>query len=319
LRQASESIAKADLWLYEPAPALRLHGSDEKESPTAGTNAPVGAYLYIKTKEKPKKAELEILDSDNKVVRRYSSEVNNYNTEQLDPEDDKPKKQLELKAGLNRFVWDLRYADAPRVNDYYLYEYEDGSHGPIALPGKYQARLTIDGQMLTQPVEVKPDPRSKATQAELKQQFDMLIQIREELADVYGLASEVIDVRKQIADLKTRVDPVSAKGMLEEGQALDERLGALQEKLINLKVRANEDSLKFGLGVDGSLADLAMIVGGDADDVPTEASRRQFGKLKDEVAGYHQRWAEIVKTDVPKFEQAAEKQNVHVLVVKGQN
>jgi hypothetical protein len=41
--------------------------------------------------------------------------------------------------------------------------------------------------------------------------------------------------------------------------------------------------------------------------------------LKDEVAGYHQRWAEIVKTDVPKFEQAAEKQNVHVLVVKGQN
>ena len=104
--------------------------------------------------------------------------------------------------------------------------------------------------------------------------------------------------------------------MLEEAQALDEKLGALQNKLINTEIRANEDSLKFGMGVDGSLADLAMIVGGEADSVPTEASVQQFAKVKAEVDGYAGRWSNIVAQDVPKFQQAAEKQNFRVLIVR---
>ena len=318
LRQASEETSRADLWLYKPDPAIRLHASGEKATPTTGANAPVGAYLYIFTKKKPEKTLLEILDSDSKVIRTYSSDQDSYTDEQLDPEDDKPKKQIELKAGLNRFVWDLRYEDAPRIPDYYLYEYQSGSSGPLALPGKYQARLTIDGKVLTQPIEVKLDPRCKTSEAQLKQQFDLLLQIRSQLADVYTLAGQVIDVRKQIADLKARVNPANSKPMLLDAEALDERLGALQNKLINLKVHANEDSLKFGLGVDGSLADLGIVVGGDSDSVPTEAAREQFTKLQVEVAGYQKRWADIVQTDVPKFEQAAQKQNVHVLVIKNQ-
>ncbi len=89
----------------------------------------------------------------------------------------------------------------------------------------------------------------------------------------------------------------------------------MQDKLINLKVRANEDSLKFGLGVDGSLADLAMIVGGGADAAPTQASEEQFNKLKAEVDGYASRWSSIVSTEVPKFQQSTEQNNIHVLIV----
>jgi hypothetical protein len=92
-------------------------------------------------------------------------------------------------------------------------------------------------------------------------------------------------------------------------------LGALQDKLINLKVRANEDSLRYSLGVDGSLADLAMIVGGGADALPTAASVEEFTKVKKEVDDYANRWASIVAKDVPKFEQTAEQQNVHVLII----
>ena len=85
-----------------------------------------------------------------------------------------------------------------------------------------------------------------------------------------------------------------------EAQALDEKLEALQKKLINTEVHANEDSLKFGLGVDGSLADLAIIAGGDVDSAPTEASVQQFAKLKAEVDGISNRWSVIVSQDVPK-------------------
>ena len=63
------------------------------------------------------------------------------------------------------------------------------------------------------------------------------------------------------------------QGKMDAEQVL-EKLGALQNQLVNTKVRANEDSLKLGLGVDGNLADLAIIVGGNADGAPTEASVR---------------------------------------------
>ncbi|MBV9612641.1 MAG: hypothetical protein JO091_09215 [Acidobacteriaceae bacterium] len=315
LRQASDETAKADFWLYKPSVALRVHARNERPSPTAGDNPPDGSILYAFVKGKPKQGKLEILDGDGKVIRTLSSDVEKRPDEQLDPEDEKPKKQLELKAGLNRIVWDLRYEDAPHVEDYWLYEYGEGARGPLALPGNYQARLTVDGHSATVPLEVKLDPRLNVSREELEKQFALLMDIRDQLTRVYELSNQVIDLRKQVADVKKRVDAGKAKALLTEAQALDERLGALQDKLINLKVRANEDSLRFSLGVDGSLADLAIIVGGDADVAPTEASTAQFAKIKAEVDGYAKRWSGIVATDVPKFEEAAEHQKLHLLIV----
>jgi hypothetical protein len=293
---------------------LRLHASAEPATPTTGDNPPAGALIYAFTRTKPKHAKLEILDASGKIIRTLSTDAFKDKEEQLDPEDEKPKPQLELKAGLNRLVWDLRYEGAPRVPDYYLYEYESGSKGPFALPGQYSVRLTVDGKSLTQPLEVKLDPRLKVPREDLEKQFSLLIDIRSQLTRVYDLANEVIDLRKQLADVKQRVAPEQAKAMLLEAQALDEKLEALQNKLINVQVHANEDSLKFGLGVDGNLADLAMIAGGDADAVPTKASLQQFAKVKTEVDGYADRWSKIVNEDVPKFDSAAG--NLKVLIVR---
>ena len=296
LRQATDEIIKADLWLYKPSTALRLHAADAHESATAGDNPPAGAFIYAFTRTKPKHAKLEILDSSGAVIRTLSSDVLQFREEQADPDDEKQKPQLEMKAGLNRLIWDLHYEPAPRVSDYYLYEYEEGSKGPFALPGQYSVRLTVDGKTLTQPLEVKLDPRLNVSREDLEKQFTLLIDIRSQLTRVYGLASQVIDLRKQISEMKQRLG-----SNLPEAQALDEKLEALQKKLINTEIRANEDSLKFGMGVDGSLADLAMISGGDADAVPTEASVKQFAKVKAEVDGYAERWSKIVSEDVPKF------------------
>ena len=136
------------------------------------------------------------------------------------------------------------------------------------------------------------------------------------MTHVYTLANQVIDLRKQIADLKTRLDPATGRPVLLEAGALDERLGALQNQLVNTKVRANEDSLKFGMGVDGGLADLAQIVGGDADATPTEAATAQFTKLQNEVDGYTKRWSAIVTNDIPKFQKSAGNDKFGVLVLQ---
>ena len=206
LRQASDASRNAAVWLYDPAPAYRVHAArGPKEAPTSGQNPPPGAIVYFDVKEKPKAATLEILDAAGKSVRRYSSAEPEPLDEPLDPDDDKPKNQLEIKPGMNRFVWDLRYESAPRVKDYYLFEYEVGSKGPIALPGKYQVKLTVDDKVLTAPLELKPDPRVKTSPADLEKQFAALMQIRAELTRVYAASNQIVDLRAQLQDLRKRV------------------------------------------------------------------------------------------------------------------
>lgn len=316
LRQATDESTRADLWLYQPAEALHVHSPQSHPSLISGENPPAGAILYVQVKNKPKDARLDIFDASGKVVRTYSSAVTKLTDEQLDPEDEKPKKELELKPGLNRIVWDLRYTGTPRLHDYYLYEYEEGAKGPMALPGRYQVRLTVDGQTRTAPLELKLDPRLTVSAEDLQKQFALLMNINGQLTRVYDLANQVIDLRKQIADMKARVDPVKSHSLLVEAQGLDEKLGALQNRLVNTKVRANEDSLKFGMGVDGSLADLAIIVGGDSDSVPTDAAVEQFARVEAEVDGYGKRWSTIASSDIPRFQQAAQSDKFGVLILR---
>jgi len=296
LRQANEASRKAPVWLGVPASAWRVHSSPgPKEAPTSGQNPPPGAVVYFAVKEKPKVATLEILDPAGKLVRRYSSTDPEPLEEPLDPDDEKPKNQLEVKAGMNRFVWDLRWQGAPRVKDYYLFEYEAGSKGPMALPGKYQVKLTVDGITLTEPLELKPDPRVKAAPDDLQKQFATLMRIHDELTRVYTAANQIVDLRAQLQDLQKRLKLAGA-------QALDEKLGALQDHLLNVKIKANEDSLNYGLGVDGSLAGLALIVDSESDSAPTEAALKQFEKVKAEVDQYMKRWSDIQQTDLPSLQ-----------------
>ncbi len=310
LRQASKESQEAAVWLYNPAPAYRVHAArGPKDSPLSGQNPPPGAVIYFNVKEKPKTASLEIVDSAGKPVRKYSSTEPVPLEEPLDPDDEKPKNQLEIKPGMNRFVWDLHYDGAVRVKDYYLFEYEPGSKGPMALPGKYQVKLTADGRSLSAPLELKPDPRLQVPMQDLEKQFTTLMEIRGELTRVYTAANQIIDLRAQLQDL-------AKHAKLAEAQALDEKLGALQDRLLNTRIKANEDSLVYGLGVDGSLAGLALVIGGDSDSAPTESALKQFDKVKVEVEQYMKRWSEVQQKDVPAVQHAAEQQNVRAVMVR---
>jgi photosystem II stability/assembly factor-like uncharacterized protein len=317
LRQWSEQAQEANFWLYQPASAYRLRAPASPEvATTAGLNPPPGAIIYFAAKERPKNASLEILDSSGKVVRRYSStEDEETDWGPPDPEDAKPRKQLQVRPGLNRFIWDLRYDPAPRVRGYYLYEYGGGAQGPMVLPGRYKVLVTVDGTMLSASLEVKPDPRSNVAQADLEKQFSLLMNIHHELALVYNVANQMIDLREQVVKLQRRVNSRSSPQFLAGSRALDEKLRTMQNKLVNTKIKSNVDSLNYGLGVDGSLANLAMVVGGGSDTAPTAASITQFEKVKAEVDQYLQSWSELLASDVPALQRAAQSLNLGALIV----
>jgi photosystem II stability/assembly factor-like uncharacterized protein len=321
LRQYSDDIAKQDLHLYTPATATRFQNpNDDDDAPKpvpVGENPPTGALIYYFLKDKPKgETTIEILDATGSVIRKYSSNRTEELDEPLTPEDKKPEKQIKPDAGLNRLVWDLRYTGSSRVPDYYLWEYKDGSRGPVALPGKYQVRLTVDGKSQSAAFEVTMDPRVQVSQADLQKQFDLLIQLRDQLSRVYDTVNQIQDVREQINGLKKRLpDNGTVKNTLAAADALDKNLLLVRDDLAQMKIKSNEDSLAYPQKVDSKLAGLAISVGVGTDSAPTEAEYQVFEKLKQQADISIAHWAEIRKTELADFQKMMAGQNIQAIVV----
>jgi photosystem II stability/assembly factor-like uncharacterized protein len=322
LRQFTEDVAKKDVYLYTPDPAYRIQAEvQSEEHPTlelTGENPPAGAVIYFYLKDAPKEqteTKLEILDSSGKVIRKYSSAETEPLDEPAGPDDKKPEKEIKPEAGLNRFVWDLRYEEARRVPSYYLWEYNAGAKGAVAVPGLYQVRLTVGGQSQVAPLEVKLDPRVKVSQADLTQQFTLLEQIHDELNRVYDAVNQIQDVRLQLAGLKRRLpENASTKAITESGDELEKKLMAVRDEFVNLTISANEDSVAYPPQFDARLAFLAMDVG-SADAAPTAAEQLEFDKLKRQSGELLGRWDDLQRRDLAAFQKLTAEGSLSTVVV----
>src|SRR2546426_1690999 len=150
LRQYSAEVSAADAWLFRPQTAYRVPpGSDQgtpfpPEEPQA-ENPPNGAIVdYFLKAGAAGPVTLEILDGDGKLVRRYSSEDA---PAKVDPNSldipmywIHPAEPLSAKAGMHRFVWDLRYSAPPGMRGR-----RGSSAGALTLPGAYTVKLTVAG------------------------------------------------------------------------------------------------------------------------------------------------------------------------------
>jgi len=321
LRQYKDESQEKEALLYTPATAYRIQAgasSERHPSKLRGQNPPVGAVIYYYLKDAPKpdsETKIEILDASGKVIRKYSSAEYNTLEEPPDPDDKKPEKEIKPEAGLNRFVWDLRYDEAHRVPGYYLYEYGGGARGPVAVPGHYQVRLTAAGQTQTAEFDMKLDPRVKVSQADLEQQFKLLLDTRDELSRVYDAVNQIQDVRAQLTGLKRRLpENVSAKTIASAADDLEKKLVAVRDDLINLDITANEDSLAYPPQLDAKLAYLAMDAG-SADSAPTDAEQREFDKLKRQSGELIQRWEDLQRRDLAAFQKLTAEGSLSTVVV----
>jgi hypothetical protein len=321
LRQYSDEIAQKDLFLYTPGTAYRIQAGASGERHTSkvtGQNPAVGAAIYYFLKDAPKaetETKIEILDASGKVIRTYSSTEYPTLEEPLRPDDKKPEKEIKPEAGLNRFVWDLRYDEAHSVPGYYLWEYGNGARGPVAIPGHYQVRLTVGSQTQTAGFDLNLDPRVKVSQEDLGAQFKLLIETRDELSRVYDAVNQIEDVRSQLAGLKHRLpENASTKTIASAADDLEKKLVAVREEMVNLTISANEDSLAYPPQLDARLAYLAMDAG-TADSAPTEAEERQLEKLKRQTGELIGRWDDLQRRDLAAFQKLTVQGSLSTVVV----
>ena len=265
LEQMAKHRSDAAVVLFEPRNAYRF------------VRAP-HAMLNFTLKAEPKSPiQFEILDAQGEVIRKLE-----------------PKEPKDLVVGLNRIDWDLRH-DSPRVvalktvapDNPHVWEeprFRDsdsrpithwgskpGEVGPVAAPGVYSVRLTVDGQSFTQPLTVLSDPHAPGSPADIELSVKTLLQIRDDINRVSDLVNRIEWLRKQIEVIEASLRPAKKSDKPKPPKAEDDddddaepskapplKLSETQEKQRQELLKAVEDLDKQVEAVETRLVSQAL-------------------------------------------------------------
>ncbi len=220
LRQMTATLAGEPVHLFLPGDAVRIRRNVNQDTPFPpevphALNPPDGAIIYYSLSARPTgPITLEILDGTGRVVRHLSSAPVQPVEEAARPPHPgfwlETAASLPVAVGLNRVNWNIRYDDPPVFSHSYEINANPGltpasPEGPLAAPGGYTVRLTVDGKAYTQPLTVKNDPRSPATPAEVRAQAALAVR-------VYDGTRAAFDGYQQVNTLRLAVMALNAPG-----------------------------------------------------------------------------------------------------------
>jgi photosystem II stability/assembly factor-like uncharacterized protein len=272
LRQVAKARPEA-ITLFAPAAAYRMSYVPQPAGAARPEYPPVGARIdYYLPEAVTGEITLEILDASGKVVRAYTegAAASGGGAAPQAPGMMRPSRRgggagtLGRKAGMNRFVWDLRFPGPWTVNTP-----QGGPFGPLAAPGAYQVRLTANGVMKTQPLTVKIDPRlikDGVTPAVLVEQMTFTLKVRDASSDA-----------NKLADRLRRAMDTGSNGPGGASAPAPDALKALYDKLVN-KPGAYPANMLIA-----QLQNVAR-VSGSADQKIGASAYERFAQLQKELA-----------------------------------
>jgi photosystem II stability/assembly factor-like uncharacterized protein len=317
IRDINPQITATNAYLFPPANGMRVRWENYQDTPypletPAGQNPPDGAIVdYFLKNTAESELTLTIFDEKGAAIAKFSSEVK--------PADSLPANvpnywfapadALTKAAGVNRFVWDLRYP-SPLTLPYGYYgelleytEYTLADHavpgltprqqprGPLVVPGKYMIELGYAGQTLRQPLTIELDPRVQASQSDLTEQRDLALEISRGMKSSYEAYQQVAALRKELAERQ--------KAMNGAGQEKVKDAAASLEKKIDAVEKGSNTAPGFG-PINRDLARLIFSVE-SADMRPAETVRLAVQQNCDALDKDLTRWKQLNEHDIPSF------------------
>jgi hypothetical protein len=321
LRQLKSEVAGAEAYLYEPQAAMRVKWNRNPDTPLppevpAGKNPLDGAIIdYFLAKDGP--VTLEILDSNGKLVRKFSSTDKAEPLEKIAPKHPIPmywvreEKILSSAAGMHRFVWDVRYTAPESLGHGFpisaiVHDTPLEPRGASALPGRYMVKLTVEGKSYSQPLVLKMDPRVKSPASELAKKFAMQSEASAGMNESFEALTEVKSTREQVKAAMEKAISAEAKQKLAE---FNKKVAALEGAAVpgffgiplTGKQPENFSTLNQRFGQILAIADAA-------DAAPTTQTEAVAADLRNALKEASARWKELKTTDVSSLNRILERE-----------
>ncbi len=315
LREWSDELADLPVHLFTPERTLRVGGGRGGEG--VGHNPPFGAVVhYHLADDVGDDAELvlEILDEGGRSLRRYSSRADPDAKPPTPPPFGPPPAPTTLpaKAGLQRFVWDLRGEPITEVEDLLTF---GGLDRYRVVPGRYTARLTLGDRTAEAAFDVVHDPRVNLTAADFSSQQALLAELATAVDDLHQSVNRLRSVRDQARSLAQRAADLDGDGRLSTAtEELVEAIDAWEADAVQTRQQTFQDVINFPNRINAELIFLMDSV--DAAGPPvTAGARRAWESLQPRLAALATRRDQILDERLAVWSQVVRELQIPPVVV----
>ena len=333
LRQVAQARSAGGAYLYKPETAIRIRMATNDPTPwppelPAGENPPNGAIIdYYLASSVPSPVTIDILDSDSKVVRTYTSALGRdpdpavegaaYNKVcQRSPESPDCSvplywpsriKSVPTSAGMHRISWNLRYqplaTEREPIEIAVPHRSSPPPSSPWAPPGRYTVRLTVAGKSYTQPLTVRLDPRVKTSVPALQENTKLSLEMYELARSTRAAYGQAHDLWQQLAKLQ-QSHPAEGKSLKTriDAMAPDELHG--DARLIAKYRGGARPSTTLNEASDAALD--ALLALQSADTAPTAAQIAACAQARVQTSAAMARWEALKTNDLSSFNTTLE-------------
>ena len=301
LHQLNKEVNNASMKLFKPIDSYRMGSPGRGTTRNAGKNHHNGVEVFFNIDDKilddNTSVTLEFLDNEKKIIKKYDNQSD--------------ENALDINGEKNSFVWNMRYDDAKGFDG--LIMWAASLRGPIASPGQYYVKLTVNEKSEEQSFNILKDPRSNSTDEDLKEQFDFLLSVRDKVSDIHQTIIDIRSSRSQLIDLKSKI---SDKYPDMENSISDviSRITLIEEKLYQTKNRSGQDPLNFPIRLNNKLAHLTSVAS-VGNFKPTD----QMYNVRDELIGLIDKelkmWEDIKENDLVKLNSTILENNIQLITI----
>ncbi|OUR98421.1 glycosyl hydrolase [Flavobacteriales bacterium 33_180_T64] len=290
--------------LFKPKDTYRMDGGYRKGSKTSGTNHPNGVITYFNLKNydaEKDEVSLTYFDLKGDSIKTVSTK-------------NKKKDKLEVKKGMNQFVWNMTYKGAEKLDGMILWW--ASLDGPQAIPGIYKVDLNVNGTVISESFSIIADPRAESTQADMQKQFDFIKDVNKTMDDAHKSIKKIRKIKKQLTAFETQYkDDENVKDLLEKSKALKEDFTKIEEALYQTKNRSGQDPLNFPIRLTNKLGHLNSLVS-MGDFAPTDqdiaVKNELTGKIKKELDAFDK----LISDEISVFNSAFNSKQLNYLFIE---
>jgi hypothetical protein len=295
LQQLTTEVMARPVHLFGLRPAWRFRVAEPPYAPVydpaTGENPPLGAVINYWLRAKADSVAITVLDATGTTVKTLTGTT---------------------EPGLNRVTWDLltERSKEPRVRVAPLYAPEravpaEGAPSPTldrvrmpVPPGRYTVRLAVAGQELTQILEVRKDPNTPGTEADIAQQAVFWLEVKGDLERTVEMANALETARYQLASLKAMISVADVKVAAD---SLEQQLVAVEEQLAQLRTtERGQDLIRYPAKLGEKLVYLARDIS-STDNAPTQAQRDVAAVLRNRLTAAKVDYDRVMGRDVAAF------------------
>ncbi len=314
LEQFSAAIEASDFHLFNAGTGTLFHHWDsDEDNPVAysAPNAPAGSAIdyLLKTKLEASPEQKEAHESPVKITITDAS--GNVVATHFGPSD----------AGVNRFVWNLRYQGARRLDSSIpssplepgeLEEVRYFTTGPHVLPGKYNVAVTVNGKTQNTGVTVQPDPNLHVDESRFRAQTEAALTLRDEVVTLNTMIGRIDLMKAQLNDLKKSAafrDGSQGKytAVAQQSEELGKKLTSFKDAAYDPNIQHNveEDDIHALTALHSNIEGLAGELSESYDEPPNALMKERMAQFREDLEKRIAAFNALLKSDVAPFNKSA--------------